>query len=77
MMQKGMSPCLSRVLEYEIAPEQGKAMFEQAVAIAGLNFSYDLAYRNCDHVALSILGIGGIEVDKNRFPNNSFDKAES
>ncbi len=63
-----------RVMEYEVTPEQGKTMFEQAVAITGLGFSYDLAYRNCDHIALSILGMGGIAVEKKRFPNNSFEE---
>ena len=64
-----------RVLEYEITPEQGIAMFEQAVAITGLGFSYDLAYRNCDHIALSILGIGGIKAEKEMLPNDSFTGA--
>ena len=64
-----------RVLQYEITPEQGKAMFEQAVAITGLGFSYDLAYRNCDHIALSILGMGDVDLWKFQIPNNSFDVA--
>ena len=64
-----------RVLEYEITPEQGKAMFEQAVAITGLGFSYDLAYRNCDHIALSILGMGDVDLWKFQIPNDSFDVA--
>lgn len=59
-------------MEYEVTPEQGKTMFEQAVAITGLGFSYDLAYRNCDHIALSILGMGGIAVKKEILPNFSF-----
>ena len=63
-------------MEYEVTPEQGKTMFEQAVAITGLGFSYDLAYRNCDHIALSILGMGNVDLWKTLVPNLSYDVAK-
>ncbi|MBQ2940853.1 MAG: hypothetical protein IJD97_01315 [Clostridia bacterium] len=61
------------VLPYFIGPAQGKAMFEQAVAITAMNdFKYNLLEQNCDHVALSILRQGGINAEKKYIPNLTY-----
>ena len=59
--------------QYSIKPALGKAMFEQAVAITiAENFQYNLLEQNCEHVALSILNIGGVNIAKKHAPNLTF-----
>ncbi len=66
----------NRYTKFHIGTDNGKAMFEQAVAIAGVSPEYNVVLHNCDHMALSILWAGKIVIDKDLFPNNTYRGSE-
>ena len=66
--------CYDRTSEYTIESDAGKNMFGYAIELYNDPEKYNIAFRNCDHIAVKIFEKGGINIDKKIKPNNTYNQ---
>ena len=66
-----------RHLYYDITNGEGYNMYYKAVSIFDVPKHYMLVGRQCNDIATDILAEGGIDVDWNIIPNNSFENEKA